>query len=176
MNLSYENLIAVGQISGTHGIKGQVKLHSYSGNLASLQAAKQVVLRSKAGTSHQVRIKHAANHCGKILLALDGFESIEQSTSLIGCELLLLREQLPAPDEDEYYWHDLLGLTVITTEGQTLGTIAEILETGANDVYLVKNIDTRREYLIPAVASVITSVNLQAGTMLITPLEGLLDL
>lgn len=176
MTVSQENMIAVGQISGTHGIKGQVKLYSYSGNLESLQAARHIVLRSKSGDSHQVRIKHAANHSGKMLLSLDGYDSITQAETLVGYELLLQREQLPPPDDDEYYWHDLLGLTVVTSDGVALGTIADILETGANDVYLVRNQATRHEYMIPAIASVISSVNLQSGTMLITPLEGLLDL
>jgi len=176
MDVSNNNLIAVGRISGTHGIKGQLRLHSYSGNLESLQAAKSVLLRFPAGVTRQIQLKRAAYHSGKFLLTLDGVDTIEKAQELAGCELLLQRDQLPAPDADEYYWQDLLGLSVVTTEGQELGCIKEILETGANDVYLVRDEATRREYLIPAIASVITSVNLQTGCMTITPLEGLLDL
>jgi len=176
MDLIKNNLIAVGRISGTHGIKGQVRLHSYSGNLESLQAAHDALLHFPAGSSCQVKIKRAADHSGKILLTLDDVDSIEQAENLVGCELLLQRDQLPTPAEDEFYWHDLLGLSVVTNEGQALGTIKEIMETGANDVYLVRDDTQRREYLIPAIASVIDSINLQTGTMTITPLEGLLDL
>lgn len=176
MDASNNNLIAVGRISGTHGIKGQLRLHSYSGNLESLQAAKNVLLRFPAGVTRQIQLKRAAYHSGKFLLTLDGFDTIEKAQELTGCELLLQRDQLPIPEADEYYWQDLLGLSVVTTEGQELGCIKDILETGANDVYLVHNETTRREYLIPAIASVITSVNLQTGCMTITPLEGLLDL
>ncbi len=176
MDVSDKNLIAVGRISGTHGIKGQLRLHSYSGNLESLQAAKSLVLRSPAGNSQQAQLKRAAFHSGKFLLTLDGFDSIEKSQELTGCELFLQRDQLPEPDTDEYYWQDLIGLSVVTTEGQELGILKEIMETGANDVYLVRNETTRHEYLIPAIASVITSINLQTGCMIITPLEGLLDL
>jgi len=176
MDASNNNLIAVGRISGTHGIKGQLRLHSYSGNLESLQAAKNVLLRFPAGVTRQIQLKRAAYHSGKFLLTLDGFDTIEKAQELTGCELLLQRDQLPVPEADEYYWQDLLGLSVVTTEGQELGCIKNILETGANDVYLVHNETTRREYLIPAIASVITSVNLQTGCMTITPLEGLLDL
>jgi len=176
MDASNNNLIAVGRISGTHGIKGQLRLHSYSGNLESLQAAKNVLLRFPAGVTRQIQLKRAAYHSGKFLLTLDGFDTIEKAQELTGCELLLQRDQLPVPEADEYYWQDLLGLSVVTTEGQELGCIKNILETGANDVYLVHNETTRREYLIPAIASVITSVNLQTGCMTIPPLEGLLDL
>jgi 16S rRNA processing protein RimM len=176
MDVSNNNLIAVGKISGTHGIRGQLRLHSYSGNLESLQAAKNVLLRFPAGVTQQIQLKRAAYHSGKFLLTLDGFDSIEKAQELVGCELLLQRDQLPTPDADEYYWQDLLGLAVVTTEGRELGIIKDILETGANDVYLVRDEATRHEYLIPAIASVIASVNLQTGCMTITPLEGLLDL
>lgn len=176
MSVPNENLIAVGRISGTHGIQGQLRLHSYSGNLESLQAAKSVLIRFPAGDTRQIQLKRAAYHSGKFLLALDGIDIIEKAQELIGCELLLLRDQLPSPNADEYYWNDLLGLSVVTDDGQTLGVIKDILETGANDVYLVKDETTKREYLIPAIASVVNNVDIHSGIMTITPLEGLLDL
>lgn len=177
MDQPLQNLITVGHISDTHGIRGQVRLYSYSGNLSSLQAVKELFVRSKTGnTLRQIKLKRASNHSGKILLTLEGFDSINQAQELIGSEVLLDRHQLPATAEDEYYWHDLLGLSVVTIEGQPLGIIADILETGANDVYLVRNQETGREHLIPAISHVITKVDLLSRTMLITPLEGLLDL
>ena len=176
MDVSNNNLIAVGRISGTHGIRGQLRLHSYSGNLESLQATKSVLLRFSAGNTRQIQLKRAVYHSGKFLLTLDGFDTIEKAQELTGCELFLQREQLPETDADEYYWQDLLGLSVVTDEGQTLGIIRDILETGANDVYLVHNAQLRKEYLIPAIASVVTNVDLASGVMTITPLEGLLDL
>ena len=115
-------------------------------------------------------------HAGKILLTLEGYDSINEASHLIGTELLLQREQLPEPAADEYYWQDLIGLTVMTDNGELLGTLTEIMETGANDVYLVHNRQTGREYLLPAIASVIGNVDLQARQMTVTPLEGLLDL
>lgn len=171
-----DNLIAVGRISGTHGVRGQVRLHSYSGNLESLQAAHDILLRFPTGVSRQIKLARVALHSGKILLTLEGTDTIEQAQELVGSELVLQWEQLPKPDADEYYWRDLLGLSVFTNEGQLLGKIKDIMETGANDVYLVKNDTTKREYLIPAIASVIDKVDLNTGILTITPLEGLLDL
>lgn len=176
MNDSSNDLIAVGKVSGTHGIRGQMRLYSYSGNLESLEAAQNVQFRLASGDLREVCLKKAARHSGKILLTLDGITCIEMAQEFAGAELLLQREQLPQPDADEYYWHDLLGLLVVTDQGQELGKIRDILETGANDVYLVHDDTTRREYLIPAIASVVTEVNLQTGRMTVTPLEGLLDL
>lgn len=174
MALPDNHLIAVGRISGTHGIRGQLRLHSYSGNLASLQHAGEAQLALPDGSSLTVSIRRASRHSGKILLALDGYDSIDQVQQLTGAELLLRRNQLPALENDEYYWQDLLGLQVRTVDGELLGTVTGIMETGANDVYVVRN-DTGKEYLIPAIADVIETVDLAAGTMTITPLEGLLD-
>ncbi len=176
MTTSDSNLIAVGRINGTHGIRGQLRLHSYSGNLESLLAADQALLASSDGSRRPVRIKRAAQHSGKILLTLEGYDSINEASSLIGTELLLPRQQWPEPAADEYYWQDLIGLSVVTDSGELLGVLDEIMETGANDVYLVRNRQTGREYLLPAIARVISNVDLSAQQMIITPLEGLLDL
>ncbi len=176
MEASADNLIAVGRIAGTHGIRGQLRLHSYSGNIESLQSVEHALLRAPNGECRQITISRAAQHGSKVLLTLQGFDNINQVLHLVGYELLLEREQLPEPADDEYYWHDLIGLAVVTADGQQLGSLEDVMETGANDVYLVKNRQTGQEYLIPAIASVISSIDLQTGTMTITPLEGLLDL
>lgn len=174
MSQESANLIAVGRISGTHGIRGQLRLHSYSGNQESLKAARQVFLRLPDGTLREYGLRRASEHGGVFLLTLADFDNINQVLGLVGSELCLQRGQLPTPAEDEYYWQDLLGLAVVTDDGTALGTISEILETGANDIYVVSG--HGREYLIPAVASVIANVDLASKTMTITPLEGLLDL
>lgn len=169
-----QDLIPVGRIAGTHGIRGQVRLHSYSGNVESLSAAGTVTLKKPDGTCLSVRLKRVSPNSSKILLSIAGIESIEQAQPLIGSELCLTREQFPETGEDEYYWCDLLGLDVVTDTGVELGRLVDILETGANDVYLVK--DSHREYMIPAVASVIKKIDLAASRMTVTPMEGLLDL
>jgi 16S rRNA processing protein RimM len=81
---------------------------------------------------------------------------------------------LPKPDEGEYYWADLIGLRVSTEAGDDLGTLREIIETGSNDVYVVKG--ACREFLIPATDDVVRGIDLDAGTMTVSPLEGMLDL
>ena len=170
----HDVLIPVGKIIGTQGIKGQVKVYSYSGNLESLRAARTVVLKTPAGDIHEYELRSVAPHAGKIVLGLKEFTDINQVLGLVGSEICLLRSQLPEPGEDEYYWRDLLGLEVVTTDGAVLGPIVDIFETGSNDIYVVKG--REREHLIPAVASVISSVDLKSGRMVITPPEGLLDL
>lgn len=167
-------LISVGKIIGTHGIKGMLKVHSFSGNIESLLGARTVTLKSKEGKLQEFGLKIVTPHAGKLMIGFKGLDEINLVLPLVGSEICLLRSQLPIPEENEYYWCDLLGLTVATVDGEALGTITDIFETGSSDIYVVRGME--REYLIPAIADVIRSVDLKSGRMLITPLEGMLDL
>ncbi|MDO9069212.1 MAG: ribosome maturation factor RimM [Deltaproteobacteria bacterium] len=169
-----DELIPVGKISATHGIRGHLKLHSYSGNIESLQCAEAVFLRCKTGELKEFCLKTVAPHAGGFILALDGFSDIDQVDPLVGSELCLKQSQLPELAEDEYYWRDLIGLTVITDRGIELGTIADIFETGSSDIYVVRG--NGREYLIPAISDVVSEIDISNNKMTITPLDGLLDL
>ena len=99
---------------------------------------------------------------------------INQVLPLVGRELYVRRSQLPPLADDEFYWFDLIGLRVVTDEGLELGRLENIMETGSNDVYLVRA--EGKEYLIPAIEEVVKAIDLDAGVMTISPLEGLLDL
>ena len=169
-----EELIPVGKIIGTHGIKGQMKLHSYSGNADSLKAARCITLKSPAGTLREFTITSFKANSGKFIISLQGFDDINLLDPLMGNEVFLKRGQLPGLDEDEYYWSDLLGLQVFTDDGTLLGKVADIFETGSSDIYVVRG--EGREYLIPAIADVIRNVDPAGGRIVITPLDGLLDL
>ena len=169
-----EELIPVGKIIGTHGIKGQMKVHSYSGNFESLSAARSVVLKSAGGTLQEFTLKSINANSGKFIIGFTDFDDIDQVKPLVGNELCLKRCQLPKLTDDEYYWSDLIGLQVFTDDGTLLGKIAEIFETGSSDIYVVRN--EKREYLIPAIADVVKQVDLAGGKIVITPLDGLLDL
>lgn len=167
-------MVPVGKIVGTHGIKGLLKVFSYSGNIQSLQSAKTVFLKKKDGTLLEYAVKSVSAHTGGFILGLDDFSDINQVLSLSGSELCLKLNQLPIPDEGEYYWRDLIGLTVRTDQGTELGTLVDIFETGSSDIYVVRG--SSKEYLIPAIADVIALVDIPGKTMIITPLDGLLDL
>lgn len=169
-----DELVTVGKIIGTHGIKGLLKVFSYSGNIQSLQSAKSVFLKEKSGTISEHTIKSVAAHAGGFILGLDGFADINEVLPMNGSELCLKLSQLPPPGEDEYYWRDLIGLSVFTDQGVKLGTLADIFETGSSDIYVVRG--GIKEYLIPAIADVISVVDVPGKKMIITPLDGLLDL
>jgi 16S rRNA processing protein RimM len=167
-------LIPVGKIIGTHGIKGLLKVHSFSGNVESLQTCGTITVKSATGALTQYGLKSVVPHAGKLMIGLRSLDDISIAEPLIGSEICLLRSQLPVPEDNEYYWCDLIGLQVATVDGRELGIVAEIFETGSSDIYVVRGAE--REYLIPAISSVINSIDLKTGRMLVTPLEGLLDL
>ncbi|MDD2736307.1 MAG: ribosome maturation factor RimM [Desulfuromonadaceae bacterium] len=169
-----DELVPVGKISGTHGIKGLLKVYSYSGNIQSLQSAATVYLKDKNGRLSKHVIKSVAAHAGGFILGLDDYADINQVLPLNGSELYVKLSQLPAPDKDEYYWRDLIGLAVFTDLGASLGTLVDIFETGSSDIYVVRG--ASKEYLIPAIADVISVVDIPGKKMIITPLDGLLDL
>ncbi len=169
-----DEMVPIGKIVGTHGIKGLLKVYSYSGNIQSLQAAETAFLKGKDGTLREYSVKSVSAHTGGFILGLDDFSDINQVLSLSGSELCLKLSQLPAPDENEYYWRDLIGLDVFTDQGVELGALVDIFETGSSDIYVVRGIS--KEYLIPAIADVIARVDIPGKKMIITPLDGLLDL
>ncbi len=167
-------LLAIGKITGTHGIKGMCKLHLYSGDDGTLRAVHDLTLRLTDGSHREVTVVSLQGSGRKTILCLKGYDSIEDASKAVGGELLVRRDQFPATEEGEYYWTDLIGLRVVTDGGEDLGTLAEIIETGSNDVYVVQG--GGKEYLIPALEDVVLKVDLENGTMTIAPLDGLLQL
>lgn len=172
--MSAESLILMGKVAATHGIKGQLRVISYSGRFDTLLFVDSVMLKDRSGRTGTFAVAAATVHGKKLLLSLEGFTDINQVLPFVGSELYLRREQLPPSEEDEYYWYDLIGLKVVTVQGELLGRLESIMETGSNDVYVVKSAE--REYLIPALQDVVANIDLVSGVMTVTPFEGLFDL
>ena len=164
-------LLVIGKITGTHGIKGMVKVHLYSGDDRTLRAATEIILRHGDGKQQILTVISLQGHGRKTLLTLKGYASITEALSLVGGELVARRDQFPEPDEDEYYWADLVGLRVVTDAGIELGTLKEIIETGSNDVYVCKG--EEREILLPAIAEVIKLIDTEKKVMKVKLMEGL---
>lgn len=174
MTLAQDELIPVGKVSATHGIRGFLKLFSYSGNIESLRCAETVFLKGKDSVLREFVLKNASAHAGGFIFFLDGFTDIDQVQPFVGCEICIKRSGLPELEDDEYYWRDLIGLDVVTDQGVMLGPVADIFETGSCDIYVVRGND--KEYLIPAIADVVSKVDIPGKKIIITPLDGLLDL
>ncbi len=166
--------VLLGKIIATHGIRGQLRVVPFSGETSAIVSLRTVLLKGPESGMEPFDVAHAAVHGKKVLVTLKGFDNINQVLHLVGREVYALREQLPELPPDEYYWCDLLGLRVVTVDGDELGTVAEIIATGSNDVYVVR--EGKHEYLIPALEDVVTDIDLDAGVMTVSLPEGLLDL
>jgi len=108
-------------------------------------------------------------------LSLREIESRTQAEALVGSKLFIEKKSLPKPEDGGYYWFDIIGLSVFTVKGEYIGRVASIMPTGSNDVYIVKNSAGGRqeEMLIPALSSVVVSIDLEKKTMRVDLPEGL---
>ena len=171
--MTADNLLLMGKIAATHGIKGQLRVVPYSGMADNLLLCKSLLVRNAKGEIAQLEVASATIHGKKLLVSLQGFSGINQVLHFVGSEILLYKEQLSPPEDGEYYWFDLVGMKVVTTDGIDLGTLESIIETGSNDVYVA--VANGREYLIPALTDTV-SIDVHAKVMTVTPFEGLFDL
>jgi 16S rRNA processing protein RimM len=160
-------------IAGAHALKGMLRVRAYHLPAPSLTAGRTIFLE-RDGVVKETRVVSAAPHGrGLVLLAVEGIADRDTAEAAIGARVLVLQADLPPPADDEFYYHELEGFAVTTTDGQALGAIVETFATGANDVWVVH--DGRREYLIPVIADVVRSIDRDGRRVVIEPLAGLLD-
>lgn len=163
--------VLIGKIVGIHGIKGNTKLHSYAESLAVFKSGSSILIRDLRGREAHFEINWVKPHTGIPLLSLKGITNRDEAKPLIGGELFIPQSELPELDEDTYYWRDLIGLEVYTQAEEFLGRIEAVIETGSNDVYVVKK--GMAEVLIPALESVVMEIDLQRKRMRVDLPEGL---
>ena len=159
-------LIVLGKITSVFGIKGWVKVYSYTDPMENLLAYPKWQLRLQ-GQSKFIRQLDGRKHGKGLVVKLEGIDTPEDARLLSGAEILLSKDQLPKLPEDEYYWSQLIGLQVVNLEGQLFGKVSSLLETGANDVLVVKacqgSLD-QQERLIPwLLPDVVRQVNLETA-------------
>ncbi len=150
----------VGEIVGVFGVKGWVKLRSYTDPIPNIlnYSPWQIEL---SGRWQPLKIDNGRPHGKGLVVHVVNYDDREKARVLVGAAVAVFRNQLPVTDENEYYWHDLIGLKVVTVAGVALGEVDYLLDTGANDVLVVKG---ERERLLPFVqGDVITEVDLDRG-------------
>lgn len=139
--------VVLGRISGLFGVRGWVRVFSYTEPREAFLQYKGLLL-GRNGDWQSIKVAEGQRHGKSVILRLEGVDDRDQAAALIGTEIGVDRDGLPKPEDGHYYWSDLLGLTVVHRDGTELGTIKEMLETGTHDVMVVKG-DTER--LIPFV-------------------------
>ena len=169
-----ENLLRVGVITSTHGVRGEVKVFPTTDDMNRFKKLKSVILDT--GKEHKtLNIEGVKFFKNMVILKFKGFDNINDVEMWRQKDLLITRDQAVKLSPDENFIVDLIGLKVMTDEGEKLGVMQDVLQTGANDVYIVK-MESGKEVLLPAIKDCILNVDLEKGEMLVHVLDGLLDL
>lgn len=169
-----ENMLRVGVITSTHGVRGEVKVFPTTDDAARFKTLKQVTLDT--GREYiPLEIQNVKFFKNMVILKFKGYDSINDIEKYKSKNLLVTREQAVELSEDEYFIADLIGLKVVTEEGEDLGTLKDVMETGANDVYVVESAGGK-ELLIPAIKDCIRSVDIEGDIMQVRLLDGLREL
>lgn len=167
-----EEYLQVGVITNTHGIRGEVKVFPTTDDPARFKKLKQVFLDT--GKEYlEMEIEQVKFLKQLVILKFKGYDTINDIEKYKQKRLLVDREHAVKLKKDEYFIADLLGLSVYTESGGHLGTLKDVLQTGANDVYVVE-MEDNKEVLIPAIRECILSVDLDKRRMQVHLLEGLL--
>ena len=161
----------MGTVVRVHGLGGALRVRSYAESPRSFDQLERVLLCPEEGSERWEGVEWIKPHSKGILLKLDGVNSPETAKLLVGAEIGIDRCDLPDLQDGEYFWTDLIGLTVRTKAGRLIGRVANMFETGANDVIVVEG--SLGEVLIPAVETAIEAIDLNAGEIVLTDLAGL---
>ncbi len=163
-----EGYTALGVVLRPHGLKGEVRVFAFAEGAPNLQVGRRATIGEQ-----EYRVVTARPDKEAWVLRLSGVGSREDAEAIRGGLMEAPDEDVERDDEESYFIHELVGIEVFTEAGERLGRITEVLQPGANDVYVVSG--DRGEVLIPAIGEVVRAVDVGARVMRITPLPGLLD-
>ena len=162
-----QDFLEIGQIVNTFGIKGEVKVNLYTEDISNFKTKSKVYVNDK-----EMQVENSRLQKNMLILKLKGIDNMTDAESLRGSIVKVNRSQKELP-AGAYYIADLVGLDVYTDEGNLLGKIVDIYNTGANDIYTVKTLEGK-EVLLPAIKDVLKQVDLQNEKVIVHILKGLL--
>ncbi len=168
-----EDLLQVGVITTAHGVRGEVKVFPTTDDPARFKKLKNVILDT-GKTQMELEITGVKFFKNLVILKFKGFDDRNDVEKLRQAKLLVTRENAVELAEDEYFIADLIGLRAYSDEGEDLGKIADVLQTGANDVYVIKQ-DGCADLLVPAIHECVKAVEIEEGRMVLHLLPGLRD-
>lgn len=168
------DLISIGKIRKSHGLDGRLMATVVLESPETLTDCQTIYLGTPGKSPEPYAVLEVRPVHNGVILTLESVTCKSDADGLINRELYLPETELDSLDEWTFYRYQLIGLIVKTVDGQSVGTVIDVLETGANDVYRVQRPDGK-EVMIPALRSVIVSIDLDAGEILIDPMENMLD-
>lgn len=166
-----DDLLKVGVITSTHGIRGEVKVFPTTDDARRYLDLKEIILNT--GKEKKIlEIEKVRFFKNMVILKFKGLDNINDVEQYRQKELYVTREQAVPLEENEYFIADLIGLKAVSDEGEDLGEIADVLQTAANDIYVIKKAGIS-DLLVPAIKECVKNVNLEAGTIELHLLPGL---
>lgn len=166
-------LIPLGRVVNTHGVRGEIRLLPYAFPCQTLAKGLTVFLQEKDGAVHPYTIVSLRSHRPFVLLKLETIDSLELAESLREKVLAVEESVLPAIQEGEFYYYQVIGLPVRTTAGRNIGVISQVFFSGGHDIWVVQ--EGEKEYLIPVTEEIVRVIDIPGRQIVIEPLEGLLD-
>lgn len=128
-----ENLLLMGKVVRPHGLGGLLRVSSYARSEASFGSAGRVLLRTRAGDMSERKVHSVHAHQGVFLMKLEGIDTVEEAETYRGAAVLVRKDAFAREREDEYFWHEIIGLGVYLSTGAYVGEVSHILPTGGND-------------------------------------------
>ena len=167
------SMLLVGKVIRPHGWGGVLRVWSYAGSPDSFPEKGIVFLKSISGRLEEHTVLSAKPHKNFFLMQLKGLSGRDVAETYRGAEIFIKKEAL-SREQDEYFFYELEGLSVYLDTGEYVGRISQIISAKSNDTYVVSHGD--KEILVPAIYEVVKEIDLDSGKMIISPMEGLLDL
>ena len=168
------DLVPLARITKLHGVRGELRAFPLSGESENLEALKRVDVHFDSGETRAFDVEGCRPHKNLFLLKLAGVDSPEAAKDLVGGEVWAKPSDLAPLEDGEHYWFELVGLRVLTHDGRELGVVENLFATGANDVLVVRQGD--RERLLPYTDDAVAEVDLDAGVLRLSDMDGLEEL
>lgn len=169
---SSKDWIAIGEVAGTFGVRGELKITPLTDFPDRFERTPLLYVGEKRTP---MRVMSARSHKAHVLLTLEGVASLVDAERLRGTRLYIEAGDVHPLEQDQYYLHDMLGLRVRHVNGTNLGTVADIVPSAGNDLFVVRDDKTGAETLLPAVKAFIKEVDLAGGVIVVDPIPGLFD-
>jgi 16S rRNA processing protein RimM len=166
-------MIRIGRIAGAHGLSGALRMRPDNPDSEAFADAPRLTLDLGGERREYNLLGVSRAGGGMIRLILDGLSNADQADALKGAIVMIAASELPAAGPGEFYYYQAVGCEVVLTDGRRLGLVEEVLSTGANDVLVVR--DGKKEILIPVIADVVKTMDLNARRIVVEPVPGLLD-
>lgn len=168
-----EDMFRIGVITSTHGLKGEVKVFSTTDDLNRFKVLKKCYINTQNGNI-EVNKKTCKFFKNMAILSFEEFKDINEIEKYKGCDLYVKREDAVALEEDEYYIADVLESNVVDEEGNEIGVLKDVMQTGANDVFSVITSEGK-EILMPVISDCVLNMDFENKVITVRMMKGLLD-